>query len=306
MRYTQKPLSVQQQIDKFRYHGLIINDEKFAAKHLSAIGYNRLRAYIYPLQFTDEKIRPLVGKNIHFQDIINLYKFDSSLRLLVFKAIEKIEVAIRTKIVYEYAMETNDSHWFMNPSLYYRREEFDKILNKITDDVRRSDEDFVLYYQQKYHDPPLPPAWMTLEILSFGAVGRLLSALHNQSKPKERVAKAFGLPNVSILANWMLAISDLRNHCAHHSRIWNRRSLVNLRLPYNTTNPFMNRETIQRIRDNKMFALLSCIKYLLDIIDHNNDFHKSLLEILPTGGRLLNLKEMGFPPDWESLPVWGN
>ncbi|GHT20009.1 CAAX amino protease [Bacteroidia bacterium] len=277
-----------------------------AAVKTKTIGYNRLRAYIDPLQFKErKKDSRFVRKNIHFQEIINLYKLDSSLRWLIFRAIEKIEVAIRTRIAYEYAMETNESHWFMNPTLYHKKEDFTKILGKIEENVKRSDEEFITYYRQKYDVPALPPAWMSLEILSFGGLGKLLAALKNQTKPKARVAEAFGLPNATILVNWILAIAALRNYCAHHSRIWNRRFML-IVLPYSTHKPFIDSHIIksQTIKPNKIFALLCCIKYLLNGIDHNNDFYKELKTILASGGRLLNLKEMGFPPDWETFPVW--
>ncbi|GHT20004.1 hypothetical protein AGMMS4957_05630 [Bacteroidia bacterium] len=67
MKYTQKPQTIGQQIEILKSSGLTIDDEKMAAKHLSTIGYNRLRAYIDPLQFKErKKDSRFVRKNIHF------------------------------------------------------------------------------------------------------------------------------------------------------------------------------------------------------------------------------------------------
>jgi len=43
---------------------------------------------------------------------------------------------------------------------------------------------------------------------------------------KEYITEQFGLKKVAILENWLHAISNLRNCCAHHSRTWNRRFMV--------------------------------------------------------------------------------
>ena len=319
MEYTKLPITIQQQIEKLKYRGLIIDDESIAEKYLSTISYYRLRAYTYPFQYNNdtEKKHYFVRKNIHFQDIIDLYLFDSKLRTLIFSAIEKIEIAIRTKIVYEYAIQTKDSHWFIEESLFNnysffeknkdgKQEEFffyDKLFDDICFEIERSNEDFIKHYQTKYSNPELPPAWMTLEVLSFGVLSRLYELL-KKTDIKKSIANWFGLKDISILENWFHSISVLRNCCAHHSRIWNRRFSVGVKLPYNATNPFMDRDTIKAIHNNKLFAHLSCIKYLLDIISPQNEFKQNLVELINEGGNLLEIKDMGFPNNWKYLGVW--
>lgn len=145
---------------------------------------------------------------------------------------------------------------------------------------------------------------MTLEVLSFGTLSRMFSYLDSKSESNKRISKAFGLPNSFILKNWMHSISVLRNCCAHHSRIWNRRFSVGVKLPYNTSYPFIDRETIKTMHNNKLFSSLCCVKYILDIISPDSDLKKNLIEIINNGGRLLKVKDMGFPENWKSLYVW--
>jgi abortive infection bacteriophage resistance protein len=306
MKYTKQPLSIAQQIEKLKYRGLIIDDEETAAVYLSNISYYRLRAYTYPFQNngdeTDEHY--FIRKDIHFNDIVDLYCIDGRLRTLIFNAIEKIEIAIRTKIVYEYAIETKNSHWFLKEELYFNPKDYDRVIEDIREEINRSNEDFIKHYNHKYGNPVLPPAWMTLEVLSFGTLSRIFACLDSKSEPAKRIAGAFGLPSSFILENWMHAISVLRNCCAHHSRIWNRRFPVRIKMPYNTLNPFIDRETIKTIRDNKLFASLCCIKYILDIVCPDNDFKNNLIDIMVKGGKLLGIKDMGFPDNWKFLGVW--
>lgn len=315
MEYAKKPLSLNEQIDKLTGRGLIIDDEELAKRYLSNISYYRLRAYTYPFQENEDETADhrFTRTDIHFSDIIDLYCFDRRLRSLLFNAIEKIEVAVRAKLVQVYAEATGNSHWFLDKTLFRDKEVVDKdgntttayeqLMKDIRSEIRRSNEDFIKHYKNKYDMPPIPPSWMTLEVLSLGTLSRLYELLEH-SPQKVEIAKNFGLPNERILANWLHAIAVLRNCCAHHSRVWNRRYIVNVQLSYNTANPFMDRNTIRVIRSNKLFAVLCCIKYISDIISPNSDLKRNFLSILGDGGQLLSMKDMGFPPNWKYLDVW--
>lgn len=313
--YTKKPLSIRTQVSKLEKRGLIIDDENLAGDYLSNISYYRLRAYTYPFQNNTDSNADhcFLRKDIHFKDIIDLYCFDRRLRSLIFNAIEKIEVALRTKIVQIYSESTGNSHWYEDESLFkddsYLNQDNERIFlyNILIDDIEheidRSNEDFIKHYKSKYSDPDTPPAWMVLEVISFGTLSRLYELL-KKDVDKKNVAKLLGLNKIDILENWMHALSNLRNCCAHHSRIWNRRFIVNISLPTNADRLFLDRDTISTVRRNKLFAYLCCIKYILDIISPNNDFHKNLKNLIANGGKLLSLKDMGFPDNWNYLGVW--
>ena len=99
---------------------MIIDDEKLAGDYLSNISYYRLRAYTYPFQDNEnpDNNHRFIRPDIHFKDLIDLYCFDRRLRSLVFNAIEKIEVALRTRIVQRYSESCDDSHWYEDESLF--------------------------------------------------------------------------------------------------------------------------------------------------------------------------------------------
>ena len=302
IEYHKQPLTLDQQVRKLKERGLVFDDESLAKAYLFNISYYRLRAYTYSFQDNSEgSDHCFLRSNLLFKDFIDLYCFERRLRSLIFNAIEKIEVAVRTKIVQVYAESTHDSHWFYDDSLY--RYPIDGLLGHIEADVERSNEDFIKHYRSKYHNPPMPPSWMALEVVSFATLSRLFQALKSDNR-KQYITHQFGLKKVGILENWLHAISNLRNCCAHHSRVWNRRFMVNVILPYNTFYPFMDRTTIQTMRTNKLFALLSCMAYILTIISPDSDFKRHLRELLESDCRLLDLKDMGFPDNWQSLPVW--
>lgn len=300
--YTKKPLTLDEQVARLKQRGLVFDDESEAIAYLFNISYYRLRAYTYPFQENGEGgEHNFTRKDIHFKDIIDLYCFDRRLRSLIFNAIEKIEVAVRTKIIQIYAESTHNSHWYDNESLY--RFDYEDLMKHIEADVNRSNEDFIKHYNSKYNNPPMPPSWMALEVVSFATLSRLFKSLKSDSH-KKYITEQFGLKKVAILENWLHAISNLRNCCAHHSRVWNRRFMVSVILPYDTLYPFMDRMTIKQIHTNKLFAVLSCVVYILDIISPGSYFKRNLKELLKSDCRLLDLKDMGFPKYWQSLSVW--
>ena len=308
--YTKKPLLIRTQVAKLKKRGLIIDDEDVTCEYLSNISYYRLRAYTYPFQNnTDESAdHEFKRKDIHFKDIVDLYCFDKRLRSLVFNAVEKIEVAIRAKIIQIYSEATMQSHWFEDNTLFREKsgKEYDAyatLLEDILREVNRNNEDFINHYKNKYSEPKNPPAWITLEVISFGALSRLYQLLR-KDKNKLSVANQLGLNSIVVLENWLHALSNLRNCCAHHSRIWNRRFIVKVLLPTNTNHLFIDKNNFHKIHTNKLFSYLCCIKYILDIISPNNDFYKNLKVLIDAGGKLLSLKEMGFPENWRDFGVW--
>ncbi len=81
---------------------MIINDRERVKHKLESINYYRLSGYMIPY-------RKMVGgvitddfrNGITWEKVYSLYLFDRKLRLLVFDAIERIEIAIRAQLVYQ-------------------------------------------------------------------------------------------------------------------------------------------------------------------------------------------------------------
>jgi abortive infection bacteriophage resistance protein len=297
MRYSKPPLSISDQISRLKQRGLVFNNEQKATHYLSNISYYRLRAYTYPFQDNSDPSHPFI-KEVSFEEIIDLYVFDRRLRLLIFNAIEKIEVALRTKIVYEFSL-TNGSHWFEDVNMYRNIHFFNKNINTLYTEVDRSTETFIEHYKETYSMPEYPPAWMSLEVVSMGLLSKLYSNL-KKGNEKKKVADEFGLPNPMFLESWIHAFANLRNLCAHHSRVWNRRFTIKPKLPHNTKHTFLSN---LNIHDNKLYAQLCCINYVSRIISPETSFMRELKELLDNCA-LVDLKEMGFPENWKDEIIW--
>ncbi len=296
MNYNKPPILFSDQTAKLKARGLDFHNLSEAEHFLSNISYYRLRAYTYPFQDNEDPDHPFIVK-IYFEDIIALYRFDRKLSQIVFEALEKIEVALRTQIIYQWAL-TNGSHWQTIPSLYRDQEKFLNHLSSLQTEIDRSNETFIEHYKKTYSSPVEPPSWMSLEVSSFGLLSQIFCNL-KKGPQKSAVAKHFGLNDITILENWMHCFSNIRNICAHHARLWNRRLTAHVKLPTNPQMPFIKNA---KIYPYKLYAALCCIQYMLNNIQENC-FKNKLISIMGECP-LAQEKEMGFPQDWKNENFW--
>ena len=73
---------------------------------------------------------------------------------------------------------------------------------------------------------------------------------------------AFGMPNYPVLENWIKALIDLRNDCAHHDRLFNR--------SFQKQPQRFVRAGIPTAPQNKLKALLECLEFLLRAQGYND------------------------------------
>lgn len=298
MKYNKPPISVADQLSLLKSRGLQVANDDAAKSYLSNISYYRLRAYTYPFQNNADPNHPFTVL-VSIEEIISLYVFDRKLRMLVFDTIEKIEIAMRTQIIYTWAMKYG-CHWHTDASLYRNSSLFAKHLTSLQTEIERSNETFIEHYKKKYTNPLDPPCWMSLEVSSFGLLSLMFLNLKKDGGEKKEIAKYFGLNDVQLLENWMHCFSNIRNICAHHGRLWNRRLTAHIKFPTYTKFIFLKN---QLVYPYKLYAALACMQYVLQIISPQNTFNLKLRELMKKCP-LKQEKEMGFPSDWKDESLW--
>ena len=308
MKYEKPPLTLEQQIQKLKERGLLIPDEERAKNVLRNISYYRLRAYPYPFQDNTEVANhQFLRDDISLDDIIDLYSFDEQLRSLLNRALGRIEISLRTRLALEYSNNTASPFWYLYADLFHiPAEQYDTLIEKIREEVQRSKEDFVVHYYEKYGEPALPPSWMMVEVISMGLLSKLCSGLDKKHPAYKSICSALGLKGIEILQNWMHALTSLRNVCAHHNRLWNRRFTIELLFPRVTLLPvsFLPPKDAECIRRNKLFAYISVLLYLSSVMALTSPIKEELLFLLKKRPKLVNLKHMGFPDNWQEFTLW--
>lgn len=151
---------------------------------------------------------------------------------------------------------------------------------------------FFQHYYQKYSVPNLPPSWMTFEALEFGAISFLFSNLQN--KYKTGIAKRFGISRRD-LKSWLHSLSNLRNLCAHHSRVWNRNFAI---LPDTS-----GRYKSYFYQTNKIANFLIVIQIFLKQISPQSTWNQELQHLMNNHSSI-NIQYMGLPQNWSSQLFW--
>lgn len=302
VKYKKPFISFEEQLKKLICRGLGVENQGRAINILKYNSYYRLRAYTYPFQDNTDAKHPFIQK-VSIEEIYDLYNFDRKLRSLLFQALEKIEIAFRTQIIYQFA-KTYGSHWQLEPRIFKDTARFARHLELLNNEVERSKETFINHYHEKYAAPTHPPCWMSLEISSFGTLSMIYQNL-KPGKEKDAVAENLGLKKIRTLENWIFCFNHLRNICAHHSRLWNKRLTALPFLPYNEKQPFLNKKEINEIYPNKVYAIICCIYYILRAIDSSNLFKENLINLMKNCP-LKQEKEMGFPNNWQGQTVWNS
>lgn len=296
MKYDKLPIDLPQQLEILKQRGLDIPNEEIAIEQLRSISYFRLANYWVSMeeQGNGHQFRP----NSSFDDVISTYIFDKKLRGLIFASIQDIEIALRTRIIQIFSLKYG-AFWFMESDLFKDEIIYETCFKNIVNEVLRSKEDFLLEHFAKYDEPSLPPVWKTMEVASFGTLSKLYCNFKD-IEAKKQVAKSLAVPQYVYLESWLKCATVLRNICAHHARLWNRRFAWKPKLPQRMPFDWIN---VQAVRPIKLYAQLCYLAYLEQSINPNSSFRKEIVSLLSDKPRQ-TLKAMGFPEDWLSERLW--
>ncbi len=309
--YDKLPLTFEDQLLQLQKRGLLIENSPNAISSLQEISYYRLSAYFLPYQIKKD----IFNKGISFEQIITTYSFDRDLRLLFFDCIERVEIAIRTQLIYTMAHQYNDAHWQDNKGLfvtpYYNKignlidpyQDLQSIISKAK--TARTPEVFIKHYTSCYDTPANPPCWMCFELLTIGELSHIYRGLKENSD-KKRIASFFDL-HPTVFTSWLHTLTYVRNICAHHSRLWNRDLAIEpekLLKPKGDwiSKPFEN--------NKRVFYFINAMKYLLDRANPDNDLKDKLIRLFAKYPSV-PIQFLGIPSDtegnmlnWQNEPIW--
>lgn len=291
---TGKPFKTySEQLQLLKNRGLEINDEAFALHILKHHNYYRLSAYRFPFQDTPDSFR----QGTRFDDLWDLYCFDRILRHLVSEACKAVELSVRARWAYVLS-QSHGPQAYENVSLFRPQNLHTKNLYTLDRELSRSTEVFVSHYENQY-GMTRPPIWAVSEIMSFGLLSRFYNTIKHD-KDKKAIAATYDL-SIGGLKSFLEHAVYLRNLCAHHSRLWNRRFTITVALP--TKHPAGLKSSLHPAEDRRIYNSLVLLGFMLGVVEPQSDWRTRLRSHLETLNGPSH-SEMGFPHDWRTRDFW--
>lgn len=279
---------------------MLIPDEQKAAFYLSQLNYYRFAAYCLPFEQDHASHQFQAGTG--FEDVFNLYVFDRELRLLVLDAIERFEVSLRTQLAYHLSHNHTTAHPHLKPQIFHNPVIYGACLNKLDNDINRSREEFIKHLTQKYEELQ-PPIWAVVELMTMGQLSKWFSNIEARAD-RQAISRIYGLDE-KVMTSFCEHLSLVRNHAAHHARLWNRDFTKTPRLPRRGDQKLINSlfnlpDTDRRLR--KLYNTFVLLAYLMNTICGENHWAMRLKELIDS--HHVDPAKMGFPTDWQQKDIW--
>lgn len=315
--YNKPPLTYTEQVELLSSRGMVISDKQRTERHLANISYYRLSAYMLPYkQKENGKILDSFREGVTWDTVYNLYVFDRKLRLLVFDAIERLEVAIRAQIIYQLSHKYG-SHWQDRPEVFTPPKTITlrdgrTVIMDVYGDIQKhikeqlhnnKAEVFIQHYCNKYDTPINPPSWMSVEVMYFNHLSRICIGLKLRADING-IASYFALPPKTF-CSWLHTINYIRNICAHHARLWNRdMNIVPEKLAFSKSLDWVSSpDTVKR---SKLYYFLCMLNYMLQTANPTSTFKHRIKDLLTEYQEVASLNAMGFQPDWMNEKMWND
>ncbi|MGK0464234.1 MAG: abortive infection bacteriophage resistance protein [Lentimonas sp.] len=284
-----------EQLKILQNRGLTVNDEDAALHILKHHSYYRFSAYRFPFQDAIDRFRT----GTTFADLWALYCFDRIMRQLVSEACKAVELSIRARWAYCLS-EKYGSQAYEVQTVFRNLQRHTQLLARLDKELNRSDEVFVTHYRNN-HGMQRPPIWGACELMSFGLLSRFFENI-SRTSDKKGIAQTYDL-SVDGLKSFLEHSVYLRNLCAHHSRIWNRRFTITVSLPQ--SRPFKIISSLHPPEGRRIYNLLVLLGHMLSMVEPKSDWKQRLRVHLETLNGPSHT-EMGFPADWRERDFWKN
>lgn len=284
-----QPTTYEEQIHKIRSRGCLIDDETYAKNILKQINYYRLTAYFLPYKESEDKY--ISGTS--FETMYRTYEFDRKLRKLLLGTVEEIEIMLRSQISYYHA-HTYGALGYKRKDVFNPRHKHEKFLDEIKSDIAHNrNQPSVKHHQDKYDGNF--PIWVIIELFTIGQLSFFYTDMIRADK--KAIARNLYHTTDSNLESWLKCLTELRNYCAHYSRLYNSNFASRPATPKDF--PY----TLNR----KVFDYILVLKFLY--YDQNNWANNFVIELQTLIEEYLDsieLKRIGFPDDWKSVLVTPN
>lgn len=303
--------TVNEQIGILRSRNMTISDAT-AMQWLQNVSYYRLSAYWYParLPLTNGTRSDIFADGTSFEDVVNLYEADRKLRTLVHDGMERVEIAMRTRIS-EVICEIDPLAYTdkLNFRPSFKHSEW---VSTATRRIKRASRtnDAIRHYQREYGGQY--PFWVLAEVLDFSDISKIFQGL--STVKQRRISEDLGIfielsklsknqqqkiKKKSPLAAWLEQLTIVRNTCAHHGRLWNNSFIPVPTAPLRTQENFA---LLPEGQSEKLFGALLLMAHIVRRTSPGTSWPEKVRYLIAEDfltNPLVTPSALGLPSVWE-------
>lgn len=283
---VKSPSTVEDQIEKLKSRGCVVEDYEHAVCALSNINYYRLAHYFAVFLETKNRYR----EGTSFETVMHIYDFDRLMRSLLLTALEEVEITMRANISNYHALKYG-ALGYLNEASFDNRHNHKAFLKRIDRMIEsNTGEQLVTHHMRKYGGAF--PLWVIMELFSFGTLNTFYSDMKIEDK-RAIAEAAFDLP-YRCVENWLQCLSELRNRCAHYNRLYDDTfGVVPKQIP-----------GIERDMKDTLFDYVLILKQLFPRNEvWNTAFAGKLSLLIAEYSSQIELFRIGFPDNWQDYLV---
>ena len=293
------PISVAAQIQYLSAHGMNFSDIERAKRTLNHIGFHRLSSYWQPFKLPPGNgSEALFKEGTYFNAVVTRYRFDQRLRSLLLEAFSFIEISVRTHWAYQLA------HGFQHGEFAHQKETlFDQKYHKANLlELRRTYKQVGHLGSNNFQDLTI---WDVLPAMSFGQLSKWYSNLADRAI-RQSISQIYGMDERTFLST-LRHLTKIRNTCAHHERLWDRRISTGLRIPKILEASREAASAFSRLDQDqgKIYNSLVMTVHLMEVVTPYGDWTERFLNLREEGiFKSIPYEDMGFPSEWSEYAIW--
>ena len=303
MNHVKQFRTIDQQLKLLQDRNFTIEPEQYqdAVSFFLRNNYYRISGYTLTLRQDD-----MFSDQANLDTLIQIYEADRRMRHIMLSIIEVIEVKAKSVIAYLHSEKygplgykdinnfncMNDNGINLDMVSEYQR---------ITSKVNRQKssmlktEQFIKHHKENRND--ILPFWVYVELLTVSDTTILYKMLDRDLQRK--IAEEFNFlsnKNFEIVQNLLRCVTQLRNYCAHNSRLYGRLF---------STKPHLSKQERQKLLigpnkeviDNRLFSYVLVLKSLTS--QHDFKIIKDHISEIFDDYTLIDKKYYGFPSNWK-------
>lgn len=304
---TKEFKTLNEQIEIFKYKGLVIKDEEYAKDVLLRENYFFLSGYRHLFMDPENKKNYLKGTT--FEELYSLFLFDRQFRNIIFKNVLIVENNAKSIISYQlskkYGYKEND---YLKPNNFDMSPEKSRQVNDLIRKMKRqirvngSQHSATMHYISNYGYIPL---WVLVKVLSFGIISEFYTIL--KMDDRSSIAKIYNI-SVEDLTNYLSILANYRNVCAHEDILFENKTQKSINnTVYHALLGIKKKDGEYEKGKNDLFALIIILRQILGYEDVKNLILEldRALENLRYNLHTIELEKvldrMGFPNNWKEI-----